>query len=609
MTEPSQDRRDILAQWAFDTRPILGRFHLWLDDVEMEWARGKPTPEDPRPMSFVDGRIERLLAMTAAATAVGTQAYGRFGGAAGLDKAGMNQIKKDADAISAYAMSESLWYLTRQLPENHAIMVCLGEGLMPKAGETPEMGSNPQLGFGRVYARPEVARWLDDRVARLLNDPRYSWDDFYGEIKRSGITVWGAAIDTLENTSRFALGKDTGPMTILHLFNQPLHVLRPYEGYAGNLFLPNEVVEAAADRAILINYRTPREKVLEAIETAYPGIQRKHIHVWTLSGKSRANRIGKLWKIWTDLGVHLVEEGWTLPSGLKSFNDSGTYAPTFTVGTWNDDDGHKHVFLCDGYAASAEAVQAASLARILGLDASLSIFTSRFDLPYDRETSVMHLDPSATDFVERLKRLSDGACAEESAADYRRMIRDGRDAGIDLRKPTLTVDDFLPEKRWEVLAVIGYMCDDPYTGAPGVQNLGNDRWRVTVRLVSERGDKNINFTLRLMETHEQGRLVFTPLLNRFLSGEDYQNRAVKISDSGRIRNELQTLCAEALEFPGEEHIRIHFDRIEPTVIALDKQAALLEILRWYSTRHPLWFSWLEIVPPGQSRVSNPQEVC
>ena len=63
-------------------------------------------------------------------------------------------MKKDADAISAYAMSEGLWYASRHLPENHAIMVCLGEGLMPKAGETPEMGSNPQLGFGRVYARP-----------------------------------------------------------------------------------------------------------------------------------------------------------------------------------------------------------------------------------------------------------------------------------------------------------------------------------------------------------------------------------------------------------------------------------------------------------------------
>jgi hypothetical protein len=26
-------RRNRIAQWAFDTRAILGRFHLWLEDV------------------------------------------------------------------------------------------------------------------------------------------------------------------------------------------------------------------------------------------------------------------------------------------------------------------------------------------------------------------------------------------------------------------------------------------------------------------------------------------------------------------------------------------------------------------------------------------------
>ena len=86
--------------------------------------------------------VQSVPSLTAAMTALGTKLYGRFGEGKGLDKAGLNQVKKDADAISAYAMSESLWYATRQLPENHAIMVSLGEGLMPKAGETPEMGSD-----------------------------------------------------------------------------------------------------------------------------------------------------------------------------------------------------------------------------------------------------------------------------------------------------------------------------------------------------------------------------------------------------------------------------------------------------------------------------------
>lgn len=592
------DRRDILAQWAFDTRPILGRFHLWLEDVETEWKRGRPPAGRLRRDSFVDGRIERLLAMTAAATALGTQLYGRFGDAVGLDKAGVNQVKKDADAISAYAMSESLWYMTRQLPENHAIMVCLGEGLMPKAGETPEMGANPQLGFGRVYARPEVAKWLDERVARLLNDARYTWDSFYRDLKRQGITVWGAAIDTLENTSRFAKGLPTGPMTVLHLFNQPLNIMRPYEGYMGNLFLPRRVVEKAAEKAILINYRTPREKVLEAIELAYPGIRRSNIHVWTLGGKSRMTRISRLWQTWKDLGVHLVEEGWTLPTGLPAFTESGTYAPTYSVGTWHDKKGETHLLICDGYAASAEAVQAASVARILGLEASLNVFTSNFALPYDQEQGIMGLDPDAPNFPARLSAAVGDSTGPETVADYRRMIHEGRAAGIDLRKPTLEVDDFMPEKRWEVLAVLGYMQTDPYSGITGLEEVGPDRWRVSVRLVSDKADKRVTFTLRLMESGEQERLVFTPLLNRFLGGEDYEQRAVKISDSGRIRNELQTLCAEALEFPGQEHIRLCFDRIAPAVIPLEQQARLLEVLEWYKKRHPLWFSWLEIVPPS-----------
>jgi len=27
------DKRTMVAQWAFDTRPVLLRFHLWLEDV------------------------------------------------------------------------------------------------------------------------------------------------------------------------------------------------------------------------------------------------------------------------------------------------------------------------------------------------------------------------------------------------------------------------------------------------------------------------------------------------------------------------------------------------------------------------------------------------
>ena len=430
MNQKLQDQQDIIAQWSYDTRPILGRFHLWLDDVQIEWVRGEPSKEFTRELSFLDGRMERLFAMTGAVTALGTQLFGKPGAGAHLDKAALNQVKKDADAISAYAMSESLWYLSRQLPENHAIMVCLGEGLMPKAGETPEMGSNPQIGFGRVYARPGVARWLDQRVVRLLDDPTYGWDGFYGEIRASGITVWGAAIDTLENTSRFAKGSPSGPMTVLHLFNQPLRVARPYEGYVGMIVLPREVVETAAEQAVLITFRTPRARIVEAIDRTYPGIRREHIHVWTLGGKSRAPRISSLWRAWQEHGVHVVEDGWMLPSGMPAFTESGTYAPTFRVGTWKDEAGVRHLLILDGYAASAEAVQSATLGRMLGLDVSMVPFTSRFDLPYEKEQDVMRLDPDAPDFGERLGALTGTTWAADTVSQYARMIHEAASAGL-----------------------------------------------------------------------------------------------------------------------------------------------------------------------------------
>jgi hypothetical protein len=95
-----QDRRDLRAQWAYDTRPILGRFHLWLDDVDIAWTRGVPAHDVPgTKAAFLTGRIERLFAVTGAVTALGTQLYGQFGEGRGRDKTGLNQVKKNADAI------------------------------------------------------------------------------------------------------------------------------------------------------------------------------------------------------------------------------------------------------------------------------------------------------------------------------------------------------------------------------------------------------------------------------------------------------------------------------------------------------------------------------
>jgi hypothetical protein len=584
-------KRNLVAQWAFDTRPVLLRFHLWLENVEVERAQAEPVSAH----TFAPRGIARCLAMTSAATALGTRLFGEYGAGAGKDKAAVNQVKKAADAVSAYVMSEGLWHLTRTLPENHALMVCLGEGLMPKAGETPEMGANPMLGYGRVYARPELARTVDRRVRRLLNEPGHTFEQFYEWLQSRGITLWGAAVDTLENTSRFAEGKPTGPMAVFHLFDSPLRLSRPYESYMGCLTVPGRVAEAAASTSVLLDYRTPRKQVAEVIEGAYPGIRRENIHVWTLRGKSRVHRLGKLWDEWEKAGVHLVEDGWKAPSGLAVFTDSGTYAPTFLVGSWTDAAQAIHVFVCDGYAATAEAMQAASLSDVLDVHSTMSLFSPTFELPVDVEGRLMQLDPASPDFAGRLAALIGGKDVDAGKVrTYAEAIRDAAASNMPLGKPVLLADDFLPDKDWHVVASVGYICDDPYTGAPGVTQIADKIFRVTTRLATRKASSRITFTLRLMESFEETRQVFSPLLVRFLSGVDHSTRPVKVSDSGRIRNELQTMIPQALQHDGDR-IRVHFDRINEMVMSREKQATIRDVLRWYKAHHPVWFDWLELV--------------
>jgi len=538
-------KRNLISQWAFDTRPILGRFHLWLEDIRINWIRYDSKSDARSAMmdsvSFADDRTEKMLAMTSAITALGTRLFGRYGEGNGRPKKELNRVKKDADAISAYAMSESLWYLSRTLPENHAVMVCLGEGLMPKAGESAEMGANPLLGFGRIYARPQVAKYLENAVLKLINDPDYLWEDFRRAIIKKDITVWGAAIDTLENTSRFAKGASTGPMSILHLFDQPLIISDQYEGYMGCLLLPKKVVEKAADKSVLINYFTPRAMVMDAVKETYPGIRAEHVHVWTLTGEQRRTRIGDLWDQWTKAGAHLIDENWTLPSGIAPFTDSGTYAPTFAIKSW-EENGIPHLLLVDGYAASAEAIQAASLAKILDLDVSLAVLSSKFKLPCSKDATAMKLDPEDNNFNRILAEdLFEKDIDPDLVQIYRDSIIEARTAGIPLDCRTIDAGDLIAEKKWQTLATSGYMLPDPYSGADGVTQVGEDIWEVTVRMTSEHGDKQITFALRLEEPLDQSKLIFSPLLNRFFKGEDFRTRAVKISDSGRIRNELMTL--------------------------------------------------------------------
>jgi hypothetical protein len=583
------ERKNRIAQWAFDSRGILGRFHVWLEDVEIEWVKG--TPADA---SFSGEALERAFIVANALTAMGTRMFGRLGEGAGADPAEVNRVKKDADATSAYVLSESLWYLTRNLPENHALMVGLGEGLMPKAGETPEMGANPQLGFGRVYARPEVAHFVDSLVHEMVNQPGCGWPGFWRKIQAAGITLWGAAIDTLENTSRFAKGSETGPMSVLHVFDQPLQVAQPYEGYMGALSLPRDAVEAAEARSVLINYLTPRKMVMESLLETYPAVSPERVHVWTLGGPARESRIGALWAEWRSLGAHIVEDGWVFPpTGSPVFTESGTYAPTYRVGAFTGEDGAEHLFICDGYAASAEALQAASLDPVVDAVTSLCLFSSRFKGSYDQESRLMRLDPDSETFARDFAQIWDGNVDDATVEAYRESIREAAAACIPTTARTLLADDFFPHKEWQVLSLASSMLPDPYTGMPGVEEVEEGIFRVTTRASGRHRMVDVTLTLRAMEPLAEMRMAFSPLLDRFYAGQDYRARAVKVSDSGRLRNELQTLCAEAIEYLPDGRMKIHLTALDDAVLPPPKKALIREVLAWYGANHPVWFGWQE----------------
>src|SRR5207253_119643 len=226
------------------------------------------------------------------------------------------------------------------------------------------------------------------------------------------------------------------------------------------------------------------------------------------------------------------------------------------------------------YAATAEAMQAASLADVLDVHSTMSLFSPTFELPADVEGRLMQLDPSAPDFAQRLTALRSGQAIDAGKVrTYAAAIREAAASNMPLGKAVLRADDFLPEKDWSVVASVGYMCDDPYTGAPGVTQVADGVYRVTTRLATRKVSSRITFTLRLMEPFETTRQVFSPLLVRFLSGVEHTTRPVRISDSGRIRNELQTMIPQALEHDGDT-IRVHYERINEMVLPRERQAKI-----------------------------------
>ena len=272
------------------------------------------------------------------------------------------------------------------------------------------------------------------------------------------------------------------------------------------------------------------------------------------------------------------------------------------VGPYRDAEGRQHLLILDGYAASAEALQAASLDPVLGTCTSMCMFSPRLR---GRRGSASAPSCGSTPTTPRWSSgwppCSGATCTPADLEAYRGALRHARRADLPVQRRTLTADDFFPQKEWDGLALAGFMLPDPYTGSPGVEEVGEGVYRVTTLAGSARGVLRVTLTLRLIESKTESRLVFSPLLDRFFAGQDYRTRPVKISDSGRIRNELQTWCSEALEYLDEDAIRVHLDSVDDAVLSPEKRAFIREVLLWYKANHPIWFRWLEV---GQGRVGE-----
>jgi hypothetical protein len=566
-----------VAGWHQDLTSILGRFNVVLDDVE-------GTSPTTVAGSFLPEPVVKSLAASSALAALATQLYGGFGEGRNSGKDGLNRVKKAADSVATYVLHEGLRASAIQFPSDRVLMMCLGEGSMAKGDE---VGGSPMLSFGRVYGSSRAATAAREQINQVIRGVS-DWGATQNRLAKSGVHIWGAASDSLENTTRFASGEE-GALTVMHVFDRPLTVRRPYEGYMGILSLPAQVTGDW-------NYATPRSEILLAIQDSYPWIPARNIHVWTLGGDSRLDRMGELWSEWNKLGVHLVDASWCLPSGMPAFADSGTYAPIYRVGVFSDSAGNDHIFLVDGYAASAEAVQAATLDSALKLRTSLCLFSAQFRLPCLREGRVMSLDPQMPDFDQTLCRIAEEDIPESVVESYRDALHNLRGTGLPMGCPAFSACDLFRGRRFRSVAISSAIRTDPYSGMPGVETIDpeSSRFRVTTRLADENGVRNVAFTFRLAKSVEASRPLFCPLLARLCAGEYVEFDDAAESLAGRIRDELEMIYYEAMELTRDGGLKVDLSRIDDRALPLAKRQSLEEILGGYKRDLPVAFRWLEL---------------
>ena len=164
------------------------------------------------------------------------------------------------------------------------------------------------------------------------------------------------------------------------------------------------------------------------------------------------------------------------------------------------------------------------------------------------------------------------------------------------------IDDFLPDKDWDCLAVSAAILDDPYSDMAGVNPQHDStgptvearKYKVCVRVVDRHGvERKITLTLGLGLPEDESRRAFSPLLDRLydgergeFGGERYETRAVKSSDVELILNELRTWDCNSVIDKENGEVEVNLDNVDDVVISSEKRKFILRILRRYQGDYP-----------------------
>ena len=324
-------------------------------------------------------------------------------------------------------------------------------------------------------------------------------------------------------------------MTVLHLFDQPLTVTRPYEAYMGTLAVPAAVTR---DRRGALDPRRPPHAARQARRgdradrARHP--PRAHPRLDARRQEPRDAPRAAVGRVARRSASTWSRTAGPAPAGCPR---SPTRGPTPRPTSWAP--GRTRRARLTSSSATATPPRPRRCRRrasptALDVDVSMALYSPRFELPHGGRVPPDAARPRRA----RLRGAAGpapgrGAPAADRVEYYRSCLREKSAANLPSARRVLRADDFFPEKSWRVLAATGYIGHDPYTGLPGVTRLEDGPTRSRPSSPTRRRALVVRFVFRLLEPFEQTRLVFSPLLERFIAGEDYRTRAVKVSDSGR----------------------------------------------------------------------------